>query len=148
MPFSYKIFKLLIKPLFLKLFEPDQSKIKEIFYEIVNIHSVGNFLGTEQELNKPPEVNDFVLIEFNTLPKKYYVGKITKPEDADKDYEISYMRKKHFSFEFFFPCIEDVASVNRDDIKVILPTPTECGTTSRKKFSLKFSYDFCFLNVF
>ena len=53
------------------------------------------------ELNKPPEVNDFVLIEINTLPKKYYVGKITKPEDADKDYEISYMRKKHFSFEFF-----------------------------------------------
>ena len=100
------------------------------------------------ELNKPPEVNDFVLIEFNTLPKKYYVGKITKPEDADKDYEISYMRKKHFSFKFFFPCIEDVASVNRNDIKVILPTPTECGTTCRKKSSLKFSYDFCFLNVF
>ena len=38
-----KIFKLLIKPLFLRLFEPDQSEIKEIFYEIVNIHSVGNF---------------------------------------------------------------------------------------------------------
>ena len=38
-----KIFKLLIKPLFLKLFEPDQSEIKEIFYEIVNLHSVGNF---------------------------------------------------------------------------------------------------------
>ena len=41
------------------------------------------------ELNKPPEVNNFVLIEFNTLPKKYYVGKITKPKDADKHYEIS-----------------------------------------------------------
>ena len=53
------------------------------------------------ELNKTPEVYDFVLIEFDTLPKKYYVGKITKPEDADKDYEISYMHKKHFSFEFF-----------------------------------------------
>ena len=38
-----KIFKLLIKPLFLRLFEPDQSEIKEIFYEIVNIHSVGAF---------------------------------------------------------------------------------------------------------
>ena len=38
-----KIFKLLIKPLFLRLFEPDQSEIKEIFYEIVNIHSVGDF---------------------------------------------------------------------------------------------------------
>ena len=62
------------------------------------ISETANFL----ELNKSPEVNDFVLIEFNTMPKNYYVGKITKAEDADKDYEISYMRKKHFSFEFLF----------------------------------------------
>ena len=41
--YMYKIFKLLIKPLFLRLFEPDHSEMKEIFYEIVNIHSVGNF---------------------------------------------------------------------------------------------------------
>ena len=71
-----------------------------------------------------------------------------KTEDVDKDSEISYIRKKHFSFKLFFPCIEDVASVNIDDIKVMLPTPKECGTTSRKKSSIKFSYDFCFLNVF
>ena len=38
-----KLFKLLIKPLFLRLFEPDQSEIKEIFQEIVNIHNGGNF---------------------------------------------------------------------------------------------------------
>ena len=38
-----KIFNLLIKPLFLRLFEPDQSEIKEIFQEIVNIHNGGNF---------------------------------------------------------------------------------------------------------
>ena len=38
-----KIFQLLIKPLFLRLFEPDQSEMKEVFYEIVNIHSVGDF---------------------------------------------------------------------------------------------------------
>ena len=38
-----KIFKLLIKPLFLRLFEPDQNKIKEIFQENVNIHNGSNF---------------------------------------------------------------------------------------------------------
>ena len=38
-----KIFKLSIKPLFLWLFEPDQSKIKEIFQEIVNIHNGSDF---------------------------------------------------------------------------------------------------------
>ena len=40
---KYKLFKLLIEPLFLRLCEPDQTEIKEIFYEIVNIHSVGDF---------------------------------------------------------------------------------------------------------
>ena len=38
-----KLFKLLIKLLFLRLFEPDQSEIKEIFYEIVNLHNLGDF---------------------------------------------------------------------------------------------------------
>ena len=38
-----QIFKLLIKTLFLRLFEPDQNEIKEIFQEIVNIHNGGNF---------------------------------------------------------------------------------------------------------
>ena len=38
-----KIFKSLIKTLFLRLFEPDQSEIKEIFQEIVNIHNGGDF---------------------------------------------------------------------------------------------------------
>ena len=38
-----KIFKMLIETLFLRLFEPDQSKIKKIFQEIVNIHNGGNF---------------------------------------------------------------------------------------------------------
>ena len=38
-----KIFKMLIETLFLRLFEPDQSEIKEIFQEVVNIHNGGDF---------------------------------------------------------------------------------------------------------
>ena len=34
-----KIFKMLLETLFLRLFEPDQSEIKEIVQEIVNIHN-------------------------------------------------------------------------------------------------------------
>ena len=34
-----KILKILIETLFLRLFEPDQSEIKEIVQEIVNIHN-------------------------------------------------------------------------------------------------------------
>ena len=40
---KYKIFKMLIETLFLRLFEPDQSEIKKIFQEIVNIYNGGNF---------------------------------------------------------------------------------------------------------
>ena len=53
------------------------------------------------ELNKPPEVNDFVLIEFNTLPKKYYVGKITKPEYADKNLKFLICARNIFLSNFF-----------------------------------------------
>ena len=42
-----KIFKMLIDTLFLRLFEPDQSEIKEIFQEIVNIHNGSDFLRME-----------------------------------------------------------------------------------------------------
>ena len=38
-----KIFKMLIETLFLRLFEPDQSEIKEIVQEIVNIHNEAIF---------------------------------------------------------------------------------------------------------
>ena len=34
-----KTFKILIETVFLRLFEPDQSEIKEIVQEIVNIHN-------------------------------------------------------------------------------------------------------------
>ena len=43
---------MLIKPLFLRLFEPDQSKIKEIFQEIVNIHNGGDFLKRNTRILK------------------------------------------------------------------------------------------------
>ena len=43
---------MLIETLFLRLFEPDQSEIKEIFQEIVNIYTGGDFLRTEQEERK------------------------------------------------------------------------------------------------
>ena len=65
-----KIFKLLIKPLFLRLFEPDQSEIKEIFYEIVNIHSEGNFQ------------------QRNTLKRKVFVS--NRPQISSQASNISY----------------------------------------------------------
>ena len=92
-------------------------------------------------------VGDFALIEFDTSPKKYYVGRITKPEDGEGDYEIAYMRRKRSTWEFHFPQVEDIASGNLNDIKMILPSPTQCGSTSRQKSCFMFAYDFKLLNV-
>ena len=46
-------------------------------------------------------VGDYTLVEFDTLPKKYYVGRITKPQDHEGDFEIPYLRRKRCSWEFF-----------------------------------------------
>ena len=56
-----------------------------------------------------PAINDYVLVEFKTFPKKYYVGQITKNMDFEGDYEIFYMWKKRNVTEFFFPEVSDLA---------------------------------------
>ena len=56
-----------------------------------------------------PAIGDYVLVEFKTFLKKYYVGQITKNIDFEGDYEISYMRKKRNITEFFFYEVSDLA---------------------------------------
>ena len=83
-----------------------------------------------------------MLVEFKTFSRKYYVGQITKNKDFEGVHEISYMRKKRNVTEFFFPEVTDLASVKEKDIRAVLPAPTEFGSTSRQRSSLKFDYDF------
>ena len=87
-----------------------------------------------------PAIGDYVLVEFKTFPRKYYVGRITKNKDFEGDYEISCMRKKRNVTEFF-PEVTDLASVKEKDIRAVLPAPMECRSTSRQRSSLKFDYD-------
>ena len=47
-----KIFKMLIETLFLRLFEPDQSEIKEIVQKIVNIHNGAIFKNGTDAFNE------------------------------------------------------------------------------------------------
>ena len=94
-----------------------------------------------------PAIDDYVLVEFKTFPRKYYVGQIIKNKDFEGDYKISYMQKKRNVTEFFFPGVTDLASVKEKDIRAVLPAPKECGSTSRQRSSLKFDYDFFFFIV-
>ena len=52
---------MLIETLFLRLFEPDQSEIKEIFQEIVNIHNGAIFKNGTVIYSFILQTNDFVI---------------------------------------------------------------------------------------
>ena len=87
-------------------------------------------------------MNDYVLVEFDTSPKTYYVGHIIKEEDEDGECEVSYLRRRNKSVQFYFPDVKDLASVKVSDIKVVLNSPKQCGTTKRQTANLHFDYNF------
>ena len=93
-----------------------------------------------------PAIGDYVLVEFKTFPRKYYVGQITKNKDFEGDYEISCMPKKRNVTEFFFPEVSDLASVKEKDIiGLCCLHPRNVDRLIIVRFSLKFDYDFFFL---
>ena len=93
-------------------------------------------------LERDPCVVEFVLVEFDTSPKTYYVGQITKEMDEEDELEVSYLRKKTKSNEFVFPEAIDAASVNINDIKIILTKSKMRTSTKRQNLSLKFEFNF------
>ena len=52
------------------------------------------------------------MVEFNTDPKIYYVGKIITEMDENNDFVITYMRKQEEMDTFTFPNVPDEASVS------------------------------------
>ena len=137
-----------------RLYSNKSSSVDKIQI-LLSDHSSDNFsdpCDVEKNLLVPdctnePAIGDYVLVEFITFPKKYYVGEITKNKDFEGDYEISCMRKKRNVTEFFFPEETDLASVKEKDIRTVLPAPEEWESTSRQRSLLKFDYDFFFFNV-
>lgn len=134
------------------VFDEDSSSEDDL---ILSDHSSDDFdeISNEDQafpaLEVEPKVNDYVLAEFEGRPTlmKYYVGLITKEKDDEGDYEVSYLRRKRTSMEFFFPQVQDIASVKLSDIKAILPKPNTCGTTRRQNSYIKFDFNFGIRNI-
>lgn len=59
-------------------------------------------------LEGEPRENYHIPAEFDTT-----VGVLTKDKDNDGAYEVSYLRKKEKTAEFFFPQVQDVTSVSQ-----------------------------------
>lgn len=101
------------------------------------------------DLNRRPEVNDFVLVQFKK-PKNiiYYIGKILAIADEDDSFEISYYRKKNrFTQQFITPLEPDLALVSLSDIKIILPPPILTGATKRQNSYISFEVNLSNFNV-
>ena len=113
-----------------RLYSNESSNVDEIQI-LLSDHSSDNFsdpCDVEKNLLVPdcinePAIGDYVLVEFKTFLRKYYVGQITKNKDFEGDLEIFFMWKKCNVTEFFFPEVSDLAS----DIRAVLPALKEFG---------------------
>lgn len=114
-----------------------------------------NFINDEPEpepvnfgnLHRHPIQDDYVLVEFITKQKVYYVGKILSQRN-ENEFEVSFMRKSTKGYESFFaPNVPDLSLVMKKDIKMILPPPLTHGLTKRQTSLLKFEINFSNLNI-
>ncbi|KAJ8931852.1 hypothetical protein NQ314_015194 [Rhamnusium bicolor] len=105
-----------------------------------------------KELERDPKKDDFVLValvdEANGRSKeKFYIAKIVTQGEI-REWGVSFLRKSEKKTgSFVFPLIEDIATINSEDIKLILPPPSFAGGTKRLQSFLKFDIDFLLLNM-
>ncbi|KAJ8881749.1 hypothetical protein PR048_018235 [Dryococelus australis] len=87
-----------------------------------------------------PRKGDYVLVKFSGKSDVRYVGKLLSNEDNEDDYAISYLRKSHKTEKkYLFPQEPGVASVNKMDIVMSLPSPQKIPGTKRQKSYISFS---------
>ncbi|KAF5296871.1 hypothetical protein FQA39_LY12389 [Lamprigera yunnana] len=78
-----------------------------------------------EELDRDPEPDDFVLVQFKAKNNVFYVGKVLKLEKDTNDIEVNFLRKSvKFERHFIFPPKPDITTVPVEDIKFILPPPS------------------------
>lgn len=66
--------------------------------------------------------------------KVFYVAQFLKPEDSNKEVEVSFLRKStKFEGVITFPAVSKVPMVKMTDIKTLLPPPMESGSTKHLK---------------
>ena len=81
----------------------------------------------------------FVLVEFDSTPRIYYIGQIVNKRNKENEFEISYLRKNKKISSFMFPVATDLPSVKFEDIKRMLEKTKKCGTTKRQNSNLVFN---------
>lgn len=100
-------------------------------------------------LERPLKKDEFILVEFSENKSKYklyYVGQYTGVTAEDGAYETKFLRRsfKHDN-AFYFPNIPDIADIPEQDIKLVLPPPSNIRGTKRVQGIIKF--DISFYNI-
>lgn len=92
------------------------------------------------------QLNDFLLVKF---PLKtniiYYVGKVTEVINLH-EYSLNFLRRKTPGYTFFYPVVEDISTVDRQNVVLKLPVPTS-AKTARTSSLLSFKIDLSTYNV-
>ena len=101
-----------------------------------------------EELERPLQKEDYVLIQFAGKKMIYYCGVVIKDREENGDYEVRYLKKyTKIKGSFVQPDPPQILPVAESDIVMILPTPILHGTTKRQKEHLKFEVNFGQLDV-
>lgn len=101
-----------------------------------------------EELDRDPEPDDFVLVQFKAKNDVFYIGKVVELKKTSHEIEVNFLRKStKFEGHFKFPDVPDIGMVPIDDIKMILPTPSLLGKTKRLQSYYKFEINFNMLNM-
>ena len=92
----------------------------------------------------------FAVVKVYSNANKYrnFVAQIIRGPDADKDYEVKFLKRSpKIKNGFLFPQTEDLASVSHNDLICILEPPSHVATTSRLSHVLKCSKDLLQFNI-
>lgn len=94
------------------------------------------------KLDAMPNEGNFVLVQFDTHNKKvFYIGKVID-EGKGREIVVSYLRRStKVKNGFRLPDVADIATVDINDVKMILPQPSFTGT-KRQQGVYKFELDF------
>lgn len=137
-----------------RVLDSDSDEQDENEMELQDSSGGEDYIGEDPEppisfeyLDRCPNIGEYVLVEFNSKQKTYYVGKVLS-QIKENDFEISFLRKSiKCENRFLFPMVPDISHVLKKDIKMILPAPLTQGLTKRQKSLLKFEINFDSLNL-
>ena len=92
----------------------------------------------------------FAVVRLYSNANKYrnFVAQIIRGPDADKDYEVKFLKRSpKIKNDFLFPETVELASVSHNDLVCILEPPSPLATTSRLSHVFKFSKDLVQFNI-